>query len=62
MWPFLLIQCLLGCYIHLTLFQSSGKVDTDGFCVLFDVSMEGWVWSCLLCHFPNVTWVFPSCP
>lgn len=59
---FFLIQCFLGCYIPLSLFQSSGKVGTDVFCVLSDVSTEGWVWSCLLCNFANVAWVFASCP
>lgn len=39
---FLLIQHSLGHSIPFTLFQSSSKVNTNNFYVLFDVSVKGW--------------------
>ena len=38
---FLLIHYSLGCSTPLTVFQSSDKVDPNGFCLFFNVSVRG---------------------
>lgn len=40
---FFLIQCLLACCEPLSVFQTFDKVVSNGFCLCFSVSMEGWV-------------------
>lgn len=52
-----LIQHSLGCFQPLTIFQSSGNVDTDSFCSFFQHFCGGMgTPRCSLCHF--LSWLF----